>query len=195
MKNTGPKSVTEDWAQLSDELLAIRCQLGEPGALDTLVTRWHEPLSKYVRRLVGDSSAAAEVLQDVWLRILRALPRLREPARVRSWVFAIAHRVVMDRFRAEYAQQSETDIDVDNVADFDEADDTADRVEELQTALDRLPAVEREVLVLFYLRELTLSQIADALEVPVGTVKSRLFRARRLLRQALTIDETQHDSA
>ena len=55
-------------------------------------------------------------------------------------------------------------------------------------ALGRLPAIEREVLALFYLRELTIEQIAEALGVPVGTVKSRLFRARKLLRHALTME-------
>ena len=64
---------------LEDELLAIRCQLGEPGAFDALIERWHGPLWKYARRLTGDDDAASETVQDVWLRILRGISRLREP--------------------------------------------------------------------------------------------------------------------
>jgi RNA polymerase sigma factor (sigma-70 family) len=190
MKNAASEDMTDNLAQLSDELLAIRCQLGEADALDALVTRWHQPLWKYVHRLAGDRTVAAELVQDVWLRVLRALPNLRDGARLRSWLFAIAHRVVMDRFREEYRRLPEAVVDVDEIADLDEPEAAADQLEDLQDAMGRLPTTEREVLVLFYLRELTLAQIAEVLGVPVGTVKSRLFRARRLLRHALTHDET-----
>jgi RNA polymerase sigma factor (sigma-70 family) len=83
-----------------DELLAIRCQLAEPAALDELVERWHPPLWRYVLRMCGDEEEAADLLQGIWLRILRALPGLRDPGRLRPWLFGIARRAVMDRHRA-----------------------------------------------------------------------------------------------
>src|SRR5689334_3814751 len=87
---------------LSDELLVVRCQLGEPAAFTALIHRWHEPLWRYVRRMADDDDAAADVLQDVWLRVVRAMPRLREAKRVRAWLFGIARRTTMDRLRRQY---------------------------------------------------------------------------------------------
>ena len=171
---------------LRDELLVVRCQLGERAAFDDLIDRWHQPLWRYLRRLLGDSDAAAETLQDVWLRVLRALPRLREPTRLRPWLFTIARRAAMDRLRGKYAALVLTAIDdLDPVGPDDPAEADAD-VEMLQEELKKMPLIEREVLVLFYLEELSLEQLAEVLAVPVGTVKSRLFRARKMLRRQLT---------
>jgi RNA polymerase sigma factor (sigma-70 family) len=175
---------------VEDELLAVRCQLGEPAAFDLLIARWHPPLATFVRRLTGDEEAARDIMQDVWLRVLRGIGRLREPARLRAWLFTIARRAVMDRLRAQYAEPvaEEDDEALAGVAATDDVDASADLDEArdlLELELPRLPIVEREVLTLFYLRELTLSEVAGLLELPVGTIKSRLFRARRTLRMRL----------
>jgi RNA polymerase sigma factor (sigma-70 family) len=167
-----------------DELLAIRCQLGEPAAFDDLITRWHGPLWAFVRRLTGDDDAAREVLQDVWIRVLRGISRLRDGSKLRAWLFGIARRTLMDRLRDQYARRPAVDVDVDEIAveaSIDDVDDMA----ALESAVESLPLVEREAVTLFYLEELSLNEIAETLAVPVGTVKSRLFRARRLLRQAI----------
>lgn len=173
---------------LEDELFAVRCQLGEPEAFDDLIRRWHDPLWRYVRRLLGSDDDAAEIVQDVWLRVVRGITRLREPARLRSWLFGIAHRVVMDRMRVKYAEPKAGPFDESTMAGI-AADEGSGAIEEqsaqLHEALAELPVIERDVLSLFYLQELTLAQLADVLEIPLGTVKSRLFRARRLLRQRL----------
>jgi RNA polymerase sigma factor (sigma-70 family) len=127
---------------------------------------------------------AAETLQDSWLRILRALPRLRQPDRLRPWLFGIARRAVMDRLRRQYAHAGYTSLSDDVAAP--EPDDWSDEdIGLMQTELHTMPLVEREVLVLFYLRELPLDQVAAVLDIPIGTVKSRLFRARRMLRERL----------
>ena len=177
-----PRSLRED---LLDELLAVRCQLGERAAFDELIERWHAPLWRYLRRLLGDSDMAAEALQEVWIRVLRGLPALREPSRLRAWLFTIARRTSMDRLRIKYSEPPAASIDDLDVAGQEEPDLAPD-IEAMQQELARMPLVEREVLVLFYLEELTLEQIADVLGVPPGTVKSRLFRARRMLRQQMT---------
>lgn len=177
-----PRPVRDD---LLDELLAVRCQLGERAAFDELIDRWHAPLWGYVRRLLGDGDMAAEVLQEAWIRVLRGLPALREPSRLRGWLFTIARRTAMDRLRIKYSEPPSASIDDVDVAGAEEPDPAHD-IEAMQQELARMPLVEREVLVLFYLEELTLDQIAEVLGVPPGTVKSRLFRARRMLRHQMT---------
>jgi RNA polymerase sigma-70 factor (ECF subfamily) len=169
-----------------DELLVIRCQLGEPEALDALVLRWHTPLSRYITGLLPSDNLADDVTQEVWLGILRGLSRLREPAAFAPWIFGIARRTVMTRLRTRYAAALEVQVDsLDTLEGPDAvdpgADDTFDwtRVEQ---QLSRLQVIDREVLVLFYLKEMSLQDIAAVLVVPPGTVKSRLHRARKQLR-------------
>ena len=179
---------TRDARASEDELLAIRCQLGERQAFDDLIDRWHEPLWKYVRRLTGDDDSAKEVAQDVWLRVLRGIHKLRDGSKLRAWLFGIARRTLMDRLRAQYAVPPSSDVDLSGLAAVPTAETLEEKDEELealQHELARLPVTERDVLTLFYLQELSLGEIAEVLDVPVGTVKSRLFRARHLLRREL----------
>jgi RNA polymerase sigma factor (sigma-70 family) len=168
-----------------DELLAIRCQLGEPAALDDLVLRWHPPLRRYVRGLLPTDDHAVDVLQDVWIGILRGLGRLRDPAALVPWMFGIARRTVMTRLRVRYTTAEVPLADIAEPAGTDTPDEDWDDAlvwASVERALTRLPVVEREVLVLFHLKEMSLRDLAAVLNVPEGTVKSRLHRARRQLR-------------
>jgi RNA polymerase sigma-70 factor (ECF subfamily) len=178
-----PKTTLPD--PRADELLAVRCQLGERGAFDEIITRWHEPLWRYLRRLAGNDESARDLAQDTWLRVFRGIARLREPAKLRPWLFGVARNVAMDRLRAQYAQAPHAPLDLDAIA----ADEPDVNLEEefatLESGLAALPIIERETLTLFYLRELSLEEISGLVGVPVGTVKSRLFRARQLLRRTL----------
>jgi RNA polymerase sigma-70 factor (ECF subfamily) len=169
----------------ADELLVVRCQLGEPEAFDDLIARWHGPLWQYIRRMSGRDEEAQDILQDVWLRAIRGIARLRDGSRVRGWLFGIARRVLMDRLRRQYSAPPANEVDVENLAaDADPPGREAD-LEALDDVLEALPLIEREVLTLFYLRDLSLAEIADALDIPIGTVKSRVFRARRMTRAAM----------
>ena len=176
---------TIDPKSTGDELLAVRCQLGEAAAFDDLITRWHGPLWAFIRRLAGDDDAARDILQDVWIRVIRGIPRLRDGAKLRAWLFGIARRTLMDRLRDRYARTSAADVEIDDIPSETPTDDSSD-LEMLEHGVEQLPLIEREAVTLFYLQELSLNEIADTLNVPVGTVKSRLFRARRLLRQHMT---------
>jgi RNA polymerase sigma-70 factor (ECF subfamily) len=126
---------------------------------------------------------ADDVTQEVWLAVLRGLPRLRQPERFTPWLFTIARRAVTNRLREEYSR-AEVAGDAEP-AEPDASDAVADRAE-LVAGLAGLPVREREILILFYLADLSLETCADICAIPVGTVKSRLSRARGLLRDALT---------
>ncbi|MFF3439835.1 RNA polymerase sigma factor [Streptosporangium sp. NPDC002721] len=167
---------------MTDELLVVRCRLGEREAFAELVRTWHDPVRDYVRRMLGPSRAD-DVAQEVWVAVVRGLPRLKEPGRFAPWLFTIARRAVADRLREEYARP-EIPMEEER-ASGDPADALVDRAG-LLAGLSELPVREREVLVLFYLRDLSLEDCAQVCAVPVGTVKSRLSRARRMLRDRLT---------
>ncbi|MFI6743993.1 RNA polymerase sigma factor [Nonomuraea sp. NPDC050451] len=167
---------------MTDELLMVRAQLGERAALAELLARWRVPVWTYVRRML-DAERADDVTQEIWLAVVRGLPRLREPGRFAPWLFTIARRSVTDRLRGEYAQAEELALLSDPVAE-DPAEAMVDR-SALVSVLSALPVLEREILVLFYLEDLPVEECADICQIPAGTVKSRLDRARRLLREHL----------
>jgi RNA polymerase sigma factor (sigma-70 family) len=166
--------------QVNDELLVIRCQLGERRAFDELAMRWGAPVAGYARRVSQDNEAAADLTQDIWVRVFRGVDRLRDPSRFRSWLFAIAHLAFIDALRSRYDALQITVDDSDQVA-ADEEESQYD-LPSVELGLALLPPAEREILTLFYLQELTVEETAQALSIPAGTVKSRLHRARRLLR-------------
>ena len=170
---------------LADELIVVRCQLGERAAFDELIARWHKPLWRYARNISGNDPAADDASQEVWLRVLRGIARLQDGAKLRAWLFGIARRVLMDRLREQYARPASSDVDIDQHAAPDNSADLEAELDAMRGGLARLPLVENEVLTLFYLNELSLEDVAQVLGIPLGTVKSRLFRARKLLRNEL----------
>ncbi|HEX8629633.1 MAG TPA: sigma-70 family RNA polymerase sigma factor [Catenuloplanes sp.] len=163
-----------------DALLVVRAQLGDRRSLAELVGHWHDPVWRYVRRMLDGPGRADDVSQEVWAGALRALPKLREPERFAPWLFTIARRSVMDHLREKYSAAEPVGVEqVD-----DEVAAVLDRTQ-LAEGLADLPPREREVLILFYLHDLALEDCAQVLQIPPGTVKSRLSRARRLLRDRL----------
>ncbi|HVZ28702.1 MAG TPA: RNA polymerase sigma factor [Rhizomicrobium sp.] len=183
-----PKSPENE--ELRHALLVIRCQLGERAAFEELIRDWSGTLLRHVRRIAGPEPAE-DLAQEVWLRALRGIANLRENARIGAWLFGIAHHVVMDHFRLRYARD-EAEVPDDLSA---EGPDSGEEImNRLEAELAALPVLERETLTLFYLEELSLKQIAGIQSVPEGTVKSRLSRARGLLRRAMSSHGEHHDA-
>lgn len=169
-----------------DELLAIRCQLGESAAFEALIKQWAPALYRYLVRITDDPDAAQDLLQEVWLSVLRGISALEDCTKLRSWLFSIAHRCLMDRLRGQYRAQIDPEVALEQIVDESSDLAHADTRSMVLDGLAMLPLAEREVLSLFYLQELSLAELASVINVPVGTVKSRLFRARKLLRQHFT---------
>jgi RNA polymerase sigma-70 factor (ECF subfamily) len=181
--NRGRVDPAQSDQQLADQLLVVRCQLGERAAFDDLIRRWAGPLHRYALKLTHDPALASDLTQEIWLRVIQGLGRLREAGQFRAWLFGIAHRTFVDRLRVRYATPVDTGMALDEfAADEDIAVDPA-TARALASGMASLPMIEREVLTLFYLEELSLAEIAQVLGIPTGTVKSRLFRARTLLRK------------
>lgn len=174
-----------DEAADADERLVIRCQLGERAAFDALIARWAGPVARYAHRVTGEADRGAELAQDIWLRAIRGIAGLRDGRRLRPWLFGIAHRTFIDTLRHRYATPALVELAEEEVEAVAAEDDAAlrDDLDALDHHLAALPPIEREVLSLFYLDALSIVQLAEVLAIPPGTVKSRLFRAKRLLRR------------
>ncbi|MFE1576835.1 RNA polymerase sigma factor [Streptomyces fradiae] len=168
----------------SDGLLVVRCQLGEREAFRELVAVWHTPLWRYVRGLVDSPHLADDLAQEAWVAVVRGLPRLRQPERFAPWLFTIARRTVTDHLRLAYTAP-ETAMEEATTAVADDELGGVLTTLQIQAGLAALPPLEREVLILFHLEDLSLASCAEVLGVPAGTVKSRLHRARRMLRSHL----------
>jgi RNA polymerase sigma-70 factor (ECF subfamily) len=170
-----------------DELLLLRCQAGEAAALDLLATRWNRRFTGFAYRLTGETEAARDVVQEAWLSIVRGLRRLQDPASFRSWAYRIVHRKAVDRLRGVRRRRVlRQRLSVEPVAEVQEPDlDGAEALPRLRAAMTRLAPERRAMLRMFYSDGMTTREIAASLEIPEGTVKTRLFHTRKQLKSLL----------
>jgi len=174
-------------SQLRDELLVMAAQDGQAAAMDALVARWQERLWRHAFRLIGRREAAWDVLQEGWLAIIRGLRRLDDPARFRPWAYRIVTHKAADWIRRRRDRRTQSPLDdTTPPADHGRPDSARiDDVDETRAALAGLNGRQRIVLVLHYIDELPVAEIADVLNIPPGTVKSRLHHGRAELKRRL----------
>ncbi len=171
--------------QVVDELLVLGAQARQVEAFERLAARWHPRLLRHASRLTGDREGAQEAVQEAWVAVARGLWRLKDPACFGPWALRIVSRRCADWIgRRRRTRQHTTELDAASQAQApaDPHDDDRGRVRE---ALRRLDREQRALMAMFYVESLTVAEIAQVLDVPVGTVKSRLYHARERLRAAL----------
>lgn len=181
--------MTRTAVEIEDELLVLGAQAGDVRALGALYARWHARLGRHAGRLVGDPEAAGDIAQEAWLAIARSIRRLDDPARFRAWAYRIVTRRAADWIRKarrdrRLGEELANDVEV-NRHTVTEQDSGADDMDLIRRALKTLPPDRRALLALYYFDELTVAEIAEALAIPRGNVKSRLHHARNHLRHAL----------
>ncbi len=172
--------MARDSRKIFEEYLVLCAQDGERAALDALIARWQPRLFRHGLRLLRDDAAARDVVQETWLAVMRGLRRLDDPARFGAWAFRILTRRAADLQRGE-ARRREVEGQVEPRV----PDPPPPELDALRAALARLPTARRALLALFYVEGLSVADIAEVLGVPAGTVKSRLFHARKQLRAML----------
>jgi RNA polymerase sigma-70 factor (ECF subfamily) len=140
-------------------------------------------LRRYARALVGDPGAADDLVQDTLERALGKFHLWKPGTDLRAWLFAIMHNVFVNQIRRR-RENTSYDAETMEVA-VRPSHDGALAARDLQRGLERLPTEQREVLLLVVLEDMSYQEVAAALEVPIGTVMSRLSRARDKLRVAM----------
>lgn len=173
-------------ADILNELLVLQAQNGEKQAFELLVQRWHHSLYRRAVRLTGNEESARDIVQEVWLAATKGLRRLNDPAKFRGWIYRIVGNKCADHVRKRQVDRRLEAHVVHtagrvptNVAEANEM------IGSLRTEIRRLPEQQRTVLTLFYLEEMAVREIALILGIPEGTVKSRLYNARKVLKEAL----------
>jgi len=178
----------------TDEELVAAFQEGDAAAFDELVSRWERKIHGAICRVVGPDGDARDLCQEAFLKAYRGLGSFKREARFSSWLYQIALNVCRDRFRRRRGRTAVSLDDVDEARDgglrasapspleLVEARDLRHIVED---AMATLTAEEREVVILKEYQELTFPEIAEALDVPLSTVKTRLYRGLTQLRHRL----------
>jgi len=174
------------------ELLVVRCRRQDAEAWKELVGLFQDRLYYFVRRMVSDDDAAAVVMQEVWMQVLRGLGQLHTSDRLTPWLYTIARRMAVNRYRRESVEPASAGETLADVSEEDhEAFEQFENAELVHFGLSRLAVDDREILTLHFLEEFSVAEVARILEIPEGTVKSRLFKARSELRRVLDRESIQ----
>jgi RNA polymerase sigma-70 factor (ECF subfamily) len=169
--------------------LVERCRRGDEGAFQELVEGYKNLVFALIARTVPDRSRAEDLAQDVFFRIYRGLPYFRGEARLSTWIYRIVTNVCI---QSQSRRERQASFDEDQGARAMTAAAAVDRqFEELEMrdrmekAIARLPAAYRLLIAGHYLEGIQYEALAEALQLPLGTVKTQLHRAKRQLRQLL----------
>ena len=175
-----------DEASQRESWWVLQAQSGSHEALNELFRSVQVPLFRYIVSLVRDQHQAEDILQEVFIRIYRKLRWLREPQAFRAWSYQIATREAFRFLKRErlWTDQIRDDA-VLNVMPVAEPVYSPELVQRLPELVGDLSPASRAVIVLFYLHEMSLVETAAVLEIPVGTVKSRLAYGLESLRRRL----------
>ena len=181
--------------RLFDEYLAASARAGSRIALDQLAERFQPRLLGHARRLTSDVEAARDVVQEAWIEIVRGLSRLDDATAFPAWAFRIVSRrcarwirKVQQRRRIDTAYAAEP-IETTTTNGGERASDAA----RIARVMANLSPDHRAAIALFYLEDLSVAEIAVALDVPPGTVKTRLMHAREKLRRSLNLKESNNE--
>ncbi|MGB2861702.1 MAG: sigma-70 family RNA polymerase sigma factor [Sedimentisphaerales bacterium] len=171
-------------AELIEQLLLLRCQMGDKDALAELIERYERPLRYFINRLLDNSELTEDIFQDTWLTVIRRIHGLREIDSFPAWLYRIARNKVYQQLRRK---RNVSELD-ENIALEDNAEDDDFSVEDaakVHRCLKELPLEYREVLMLRFLEQMSYQQISQVLNCKLGTVRSRLYYAKIALKKEL----------
>ena len=186
----GEASPSEDEA---DQQLLLRLRDGDDLALNDLMDRWRKPILAYLYRTIGDYETAADLAQEVFVRVYRARRRYRPKAKASAFLFTIAANLARNHFRwtKRHPEAALTDEVANRMEEDSSHADPAHALEQteigaaVRSAVQRLPEKLRTPVVLFHFNELPQSEIAEILRCSEKTVETRLYRARKILRERI----------
>ncbi len=172
-----------DVSAASDEKLMLAFSKGSSHAFDELLSRYKQPVYGFFRRRVAESSQAEELTQETFVALLRAAARYEPRALFRTYLYAIGFKILRAHrrkaaFRATFFVQR-------NSAPDPAKRDATESGLWVRRAVEKLEPMDREILLLREFEQLSYTEIADLLQLPLNTVRSRLFRARTALRNLL----------
>lgn len=181
-----------------DQQLVERVQRGEKRAFDLLVSKYQRKLFRLLSRLIRDPAEIEDVAQEAFIKAYRALPNFRGESAFYTWLYRIAINTAKNYLVAQGRRApTQSDTEIEDAENFDDGEllrneDTPDRIllskqvaEAVNRAIEALPEELRTAIVLRELEGLTYEEIAASMNCPIGTVRSRIFRAREAVAEEL----------
>ena len=193
---TGAKS-TVDWLGLDDDILIRTFLKGDETAFEVLFKKYREQVARLVYSISKQESLVDDVVQEVFLLVYRHLPKFRQQAAFKTWLYRITFNETLRQLNKSKKWQPlpEGEMEPANLPStlvIFESGDSPERVlidgqqqAIVQNALKKIKPAHRAILVLYYLEDLSVQEIGEILEIPEGSVKSRLYYARHNLKNAL----------
>jgi RNA polymerase sigma-70 factor (ECF subfamily) len=166
-----------------DAYLIASARTGDAKAFALLFKRWNGRFTAHAWRLLGDREAAGDAVQEAWAEIVRGLGRLADISAFPAWAYRIVSRRCAKAIGRNVRERRAAEALAAEPEESGEA--PASDTHRLRRAIDALPAEQRSAIALFYLEDMSVAEVAVALNVPAGTVKTRLMHARHKLRAAL----------
>lgn len=180
---------------VSDEELLQQFRHGNKAVLEVLVYRYHKLIYLYIARLMNDSVLAEDLTQECFLRVCSTLQSERIPARFRPWIYRIATNLCRDVWKSS-AYQRETLVKDEVLSSLFVDKETVVSILEKQLereavigALQQLPVEERQIVILRFYHQMKLDEMADMMELPLSTVKTKLYKSFRMLAAILNREE------
>ena len=174
---------------MTDERLMEKLLEGDEQALDHLVKRYEGPLYGFCFRMMGEKAAAEDAFQETFLRVYRRRFSFRLDATFKPWLYQIGMNVCRDLLRKRKRRQevalTEESVPEEVESGPEDAMEKKLQAERVKAALSKLPKKQRDVLILSHYQSLSYPEIAETLEIPPGTVKSRVYHALRKLGKML----------
>ena len=175
MKNT---------SDIFTEWLVLGCQQGDKKAFNLLVKQWHPKILSQAFGYSKSRLAAKDIAQETWSSVVKGMHSIKDPARFSVWINQIVYHKSVDWIRRVQKNRSLAPFDIKESL-YHQSESNSDEVANMMIHLNQLPADQKMVLTLFYLQQHSVVEIAEILNIPNGTVKSRLFNARETLKKKL----------
>jgi RNA polymerase sigma-70 factor, ECF subfamily len=176
-----------------EQLPVQEARAGSPEAWDVIFKRYQLPLYVYVFELVRDEQTSLDVVQETFINAARHISGLRDDSKFGGWLFGIAHQKCIQRWRVHAREATMLEEVAAGPVELEEGPDElfirAEQEADFMKLLEKLPAPQRSVLLLHFLEDFSLEEIANVTGTQLGTVKSRMHYAKRALRKLLEDSE------
>lgn len=187
--------MTSNVEKLSDLEIVASALKGADDGFEEIVRRYQRPIASYVYRMLNDYDAALDVVQEVFIKVYNSLGTYRAEYRFSTWIYRIAYNTAIDHIRRrrsnEYSIETEGrdgsyQLEIESPAPSPEEEQVvAEQRGEIDAVIRCLPAAYRELILLRHTQDLSYEEMAEITQLPLGTVKNRLFRAREMMRELL----------
>nr|WP_275580589.1 RNA polymerase sigma factor [Bacillus tianshenii] len=164
---------------------------GNQAAFEAFVHRYHAAIHQYVERLLKDSKKAEDIVQETFIRLIKQLQIKSIPTYPKAWLYRVASNLCRDfwrsaQYRTEGTAKDEMPISIDHKASVTEIYERQETRKEVLSSLGTLSQAQQQIVILRFYQDLKLKEIAEILDIPLGTVKSNLFHALKKLKGVLS---------